>query len=63
MKGSVRVANVLVEINLRVAPFAAFGAEAGAEDVVVLDTDVLGGKVERHDEFEGFGVVFGLCER
>lgn len=49
MEDTVLVANVVVEVDLGVAELTALGAEAGSEDVVVCDVDVLGGKVERHD--------------
>jgi hypothetical protein len=41
---------VVVEIDLSIAQIAVNVPETGAEDVVVVNADILGGKVERHGE-------------
>lgn len=48
MDHAILVAQDGVEVELRVVPVTALGAETGPEDVVVVNADVLGGKVERH---------------
>lgn len=60
---TILVAQVLVEVDLSVVPVTALSAETGLEDVVVLDADVLGRKVERHGCRRGVLVEegWGVC--
>lgn len=45
---AVVVAEAVVEVDLGLVEVAVLVAEGGAEDVAVVDADVLGGNVERH---------------
>jgi hypothetical protein len=45
---TVDVANVVVKVDLSVLPLSIGALEAGPQDVTIVNTDVLGGVVERH---------------
>jgi hypothetical protein len=45
---TVLVTNVVVQVNLGVVPLAIGPLEASSEDVIVIDTDVIGRVVEGH---------------
>jgi hypothetical protein len=49
---TVAVTNVTVQVHLGLTPFTVLGAEAGSEDVLVLDADIFGGEMERHFELD-----------
>lgn len=59
---AVIVSEEVVEVNLGLDLLALAVGEGGAEDVAVVDADVLGAVVERHgDGFGGCGLWFAVC--
>lgn len=53
---TVDVANVVVQVDLRVIPLSIHALKTGTKHVAVVNTDVFSGVVERHVEV--VGVVF-----